>query len=45
MEENTCSSFDDLSHAYVDFIFEMVKIENEMVKKSMDSILYGLLWK
>jgi hypothetical protein len=45
MEENTCSSFDDLSHTSVDFIFEMVKIENEMVKKSMDSILYGLLWK
>jgi len=35
MEENTCSSFADLSHTSVDFIFEMVKIENEMVKKSM----------
>ena len=35
MEENSCSSFADLSHTSVDFIFEMVKIENEMVKRSM----------
>lgn len=32
---STCSSFADLSHTSVDFIFEKAKIENEMVKKSV----------